>query len=62
MQELDQAKINFDSTGLWVLNVALAVVMFGVALGITLDDFKQLLKKLSYLWLVFYRSLFFCRY
>ncbi|MEL0456102.1 bile acid:sodium symporter family protein [Flavobacteriaceae bacterium SZ-1-7] len=44
MQELDQAKINFDSTGLWILNIALAIVMFGVALGITIGDFKQLLK------------------
>jgi BASS family bile acid:Na+ symporter len=44
MQELDQVKINFDSTGLWVLNSALAVVMFGVALGIKADDFKQLFK------------------
>lgn len=44
MQDLDQVKINFDSTGLWVLNIALAVVMFGVALGIKVDDFKQLLK------------------
>lgn len=32
MQELDQVKIDFDSSGLWVLNIALAVVMFGVAL------------------------------
>ena len=45
MQELDKVQINFDSSGLWVLNIALAVVMFGVALGITLDDFKQLLKQ-----------------
>ncbi len=45
MQELDKVQINFDSNGLWVLNIALAVVMFGVALGITLDDFKQLLKQ-----------------
>ena len=44
MVELDQVRINFDQTGLWVLNIALAVVMFGVALGITTDDFKQLLK------------------
>ncbi|APY09971.1 symporter [Seonamhaeicola sp. S2-3] len=45
MQELDSVKINFDSGGLWVLNIALAVVMFGVALGITLSDFKNLLKQ-----------------
>lgn len=44
MLELDQVKINFDSTSLWVLNIALAVVMFGVALGIRADDFKQLFK------------------
>ncbi|WP_242091580.1 bile acid:sodium symporter family protein [Aestuariivivens sediminicola] len=44
MVELDQVRINFDQTGLWVLNIALAVVMFGVALGITTNDFKQLLK------------------
>ena len=44
MLELDQVRINFDSTGIWVLNLSLAVVMFGVALGITINDFKQLLK------------------
>ena len=45
MQELDHVKINFDSNTLWILNVALAVVMFGVALGISLNDFKILYKQ-----------------
>jgi BASS family bile acid:Na+ symporter len=45
MQELDDVKINFDSNGLWVLNIALAVVMFGVALGISLNDFKILFRQ-----------------
>ena len=45
MQELDDVVINFNREGLWVLNIALAVIMFGVALNITLDDFKQLLKQ-----------------
>ncbi|HLV15753.1 MAG TPA: bile acid:sodium symporter family protein [Xanthomarina sp.] len=45
MGELDQVKINFDSQGLWILNLVLAVIMFGVALGITLDDFKRLFKQ-----------------
>ena len=45
MQELDDVRINFDNSGLWVLNVALAIVMFGVALGITTDDFKHLFKQ-----------------
>ncbi len=44
MQELDDVQINFDSQGLMVLNIALAVVMFGVALGITIEDFKGLLR------------------
>ena len=42
MKLLDDVQINFDNQGLWVLNIALAVVMFGVALGITTKDFKQL--------------------
>jgi len=43
-QFVDTVKINFDTEGLWVLNITLAIIMFGVALGITLDDFKQLFK------------------
>ncbi|WP_298904620.1 bile acid:sodium symporter family protein [uncultured Psychroserpens sp.] len=45
MEQLDHVKINFDSNGLWVLNIALAVVMFGVALGISINDFKSLLRQ-----------------
>jgi BASS family bile acid:Na+ symporter len=45
MQELDAVTINFDANGLWLLNIALAVVMFGVALGITIEDFKHLIKQ-----------------
>lgn len=41
-QVLDTLRINFNDEGLWVLNVTLAIIMFGVALGITLDDFKRL--------------------
>ncbi len=40
--QLDAIKINFNSEGLWVLNIALAIIMFGVSLGITMDDFKRL--------------------
>jgi len=45
MVELDDVKINFDANGLWVLNIALAIVMFGVALGVTINDFKELFKQ-----------------
>jgi BASS family bile acid:Na+ symporter len=42
---IDSIKINFDSSGLWILNIAIAIIMFGVALGISMDDFKRLFKK-----------------
>ena len=43
--QIDNIKINFDTESLWVLNIAIGVIMFGVALGITMDDFKRLLNK-----------------
>ena len=43
--QLDAIEINFDSSGLWILNIALAVIMFGVSLGITIEDFKRLFNK-----------------
>ena len=43
-ENLDSLKINFDTEGLWVVNITLALIMFGVALGITIEDFKRLLK------------------
>ena len=42
IENLDSLQINFDTEGLWVLNITLAIIMFGVALGITVDDFKRL--------------------
>lgn len=41
---IDTVHINFDSQTLWVLNFALAFVMFGIALEISLSDFKELFK------------------
>ncbi|MDB2384896.1 bile acid:sodium symporter family protein [Polaribacter sp.] len=43
--DIDAIKINFDTNGLWVLNIAIGVIMFGVALGISVDDFKRLFQK-----------------
>ena len=45
MVDVNQAQINFDSNGLFILNIALAIVMFGVALGINIQDFKQLIQQ-----------------
>jgi len=41
---LDHLRINFDSDSLWLVNLTLALVMFGVALDIKLSDFTNLLK------------------
>ncbi len=43
--ELDNLKINFSNDNLWILNVVLAIIMFGVALDITAEDFKNLFKQ-----------------
>lgn len=42
---LDSVVLNFDARGQWVLNLALAFVMFGVALEIAFEDFKSLYQK-----------------
>ena len=41
---IDEIRINFDTESLWILNIAIAIIMFGVALGITLEDFKRLIR------------------
>jgi len=41
---LDNLKLNFDDNGLWALYIALAIIMFGISLDITIDDFKRLSK------------------
>lgn len=40
----DQFRIAFDSADLWILNLALALVMFGIALEIRLSGFRALLR------------------
>lgn len=42
---IDTAHINFNESTLWTLNLALALVMFGIALEISVSDFKQLTKR-----------------
>ena len=38
---IDSAHLNFSQDSLWVLNVCLAIIMFGVALDIKWTDFKK---------------------
>ena len=44
MQSLNTVQLNFNNESLLFLNIALAIIMFGVALGISLNDFKELAK------------------
>lgn len=41
---LDNLKINFNDDQMWGINLILALIMFGVALGITTEDFKRLFR------------------
>ncbi len=38
---IDTAQLNFSQDSLWVLNVCLAIIMFGIALDIKWADFKK---------------------
>ncbi len=42
--QIDQLRINFDNEALWTMNLALALVMFGIALEIRPEDFRQILR------------------
>lgn len=42
---IDNLHIAFTEESLWLLNVALALVMFGIALEISIHDFKRLLHR-----------------
>ena len=45
LEALDHVRLNFSPSGLVFLNVALAFVMFGVALDIKVEHFQDILKK-----------------
>lgn len=40
---IDQARLNFNPQGLFIINAALGLMMLGVALELKLDDFKRIL-------------------
>ncbi|MDH3321780.1 MAG: bile acid:sodium symporter family protein [Flavobacteriaceae bacterium] len=44
VQNIDDIQINFNSDNLWLVNLTLSLVMFGVALDIKVSDFTNLLK------------------
>ena len=45
LEVLDHVRLNFSHEGLLFLNLALAVIMFGVALSIKVNDFKKVITK-----------------
>lgn len=45
LEALDNISLNFANGGLLGLNIALAFIMFGVALSISIGDFKQIITK-----------------
>ncbi len=42
LEVLDQYRLNFNAEGLHILNVSLAIIMFGIALGIKVSNFKTI--------------------
>lgn len=44
MEQLDSVRLNFGDGTVVIMNICLAFVMFGVALGLSIDDFKRLIK------------------
>ncbi len=44
LEVLDHVRLNFSPSGLFFLNIALAFIMFGVALDIRIEEFKAIIK------------------
>ena len=51
LDELDNSVLNFDQGSLIILNITLAIIMFGVALELRVADFKYILKDPKAFWL-----------
>ncbi|BBE18830.1 Na(+) dependent transporter,Sodium Bile acid symporter family [Aquipluma nitroreducens] len=45
LEVLDHVRLNFSPSGLVFLNIALAFIMFGVALGIKVENFEEIIRK-----------------
>lgn len=41
---LEHIKVEFSEGGLMILNISIAFIMFGVALGVKLEDFKEMIR------------------
>ncbi len=45
LEAIDAIRLNFSSNSQMIINVALAIIMFGVALGLRLSGFKRVFKR-----------------
>jgi len=45
MNEIDAIQLNYNRDNILIVNISLAFIMFGVALGLTTADFKNVLKQ-----------------
>ncbi len=45
MPHVDAAQVQFSAQSLWALNLSLGFIMFGVALRLTVNDFRQLARR-----------------
>lgn len=61
MSEIDALELNLNTGGLMVMNASLFFIMFGVALELTIQDFKDLAKNPKSTLGDFFPSLSFCR-
>ena len=53
--ELDEAVLKFDNKNIFIMNLSLGFIMFGVALQLKIDDFKRvfLCSKICTYWFYF---------
>lgn len=49
MENLDLIQYNFNQNNVIILNIAVGFIMFGVALGLSVTDFKQVFKNPKYI-------------
>lgn len=43
MNEIDAIQLNYNRDNIFIVNISLAFIMFGVALGLTIEDFRRVL-------------------
>ncbi len=41
---LDTIELDFGTSSLWILNLSLAIIMFGISLNLTIDDFRRVFR------------------